>query len=196
MPETPAMFSHGDVVPRVRQLLAQARQIWREPVTQRQLVQATHLDPKTISAMVNQHTKRYDERTLGLLCWYFGCDDPGDILARLAPPGHSFPALPEVRIGRIRPPAEAPPDSDTRLVRIALPAKLAGTRIDDIVKATGLARNTVVALLQEEKPVQRIARRTLATLYDYLDQQEGQVTCVGEVLVYIGPRPWSEAATP
>ncbi len=190
---------HGDVVPRLRQLLAKAKEVWQlsatQKVTQKELARVTGLDPKTISAMADQRTEYYDERTIGLLCWYFGCDDPGQVLARIPPPGQPLPRLPEVRIGRTTPPLDAPPEPGTPLIQSRFAQQLARADIAEVTRVTGLARNTVVALMNKKRPAKRIARRTLAAALAYLDRKKRRRVKIAEVLVYCGPAPWRECSS-
>ena len=69
-------------------------------------------------------------------------------------------------------------------MRNMIPEKLAGARISDIVRKTGLSRNTVVALLNRERKLSRIGRRTLSALCDYLSEREGRHVEVAELLVF------------
>jgi hypothetical protein len=70
------------------------------------------------------------------------------------------------------------------LMRNMIPEKPAGAHISEIVKKTGLSRNTVVALQHRERKLSRIGRRTLAVLCDYLSEREGRHVDVSEVLVF------------
>lgn len=185
------MVPHGDVVPRLRHVLASASEVWHTRVTQQMVARETGLDPDTIRSMYNQRTKYYDLHTLGILCWYVGFEDIGQLLARTPPPGQTFPQLLEVHLGRAKSPAEKPP-AGVLLIQNSFAQKLAGASIADVTAVTGLSRNTVTALLEEHRQVKRISRYTLAAVCEYLDGREKRMVKIAEILAYCGPTPWKE----
>jgi DNA-binding Xre family transcriptional regulator len=176
--------THGDVVPHLKQLLTLANESWKDKVpgikvSQRLVAHATGINYKTVSEWFNHSTQQFDLLLLGRFCWYFDTDSVLSYLpASEAPPF----SLPQGSIGRAMPPANPCPQG--MLIRNTIPEKLAGARISEIAKGTGLSRNTVVALLNRERKISRIDRKTLAALCDYLSKRERRSVEVTELLVF------------
>ena len=186
MPKKLLASSHGDVVPRLRDLVAVARATWGIPVSKRMVAKGARLNVKTVNDLFRQETTLYDLHTLWKLCWFFQCNI--DNLLQWVPPGGSASAIPldeTVRVGSIILPRKLP--DEQHLIRNCIPAKLEGVKIGEIVAATGLAENTVIALLNLHGPSRRFARATLAAVCAYLSQREGRPVAIEELLVYEGP---------
>jgi hypothetical protein len=175
---------HGDVVPYLKQLLTLANDSWKNKdpeikVSQRLVAQLTGINYKTVSEWFNHSTQQFDLLLLGRFCWFF---DTNSVLSYL-PASEAPPySLPHGSIGRTEPPVAPCPQG--MLIRNAIPEKLAGARISEIARGTGLSRNTIVALLKRERNVSRIDRKTLAALCDYLSKRESRSVGVAELLIF------------
>jgi DNA-binding Xre family transcriptional regulator len=179
-------FPHGDVVPRLKDLLVVAHTTWGIPISKRMVARAARLNIKTINDLFNQETTLFDLHTLWKLCWYFQCGI-GDLLQWIPPAGPAYPLRlgGTVQVGSITLPRTLP--SEPHLIRNVILTKLEGVKIAEVAAATGLVANTVATLLNQNDPPTRIARPTLAAVCDYLSQREGRAIEIGELLVYDSP---------
>jgi DNA-binding Xre family transcriptional regulator len=181
---TPApAFAHGDVVSRLADVLRLARYRWKLDITPFDVASATGLNHKTIRQMAREdpgkQPNEYYFRTLLLLCWYFGTEGTGDLLAWIPPQGKAHGQPPEPVIRRDAPPTELPPQSLT--LHNMIPALLQGRPRPEVTRATGLRITTISNLLDASHPHNRIHRRTLAALCDYLSA-EGALVSPGDLL--------------
>jgi len=167
----------------LKDLLEAARATWGIPISKRMVAKEARLNVKTVNDLFNQKTTLYDLHTLWKLCWFFQCSM--DDLLQWVPPAGAAEAQPlsgGVRVGSITLPRKLP--DERRFIRNAIPGKLQGAKIAEVVAATGLAENTVIAVLNLHDSPKRLARATLAAMCDYLSQRQGRAVAIGELLVF------------
>jgi hypothetical protein len=173
-----APLLHGDVTPRLHELIDQAGNTWGIPVRAGMIARATQLDPKIIYAYLSGKPKRYDLGTLAKLRWFFQCGI--DDLLQWEPPAGRRAActLPAVRVGKIELPREAPPQAIPIANRV--PIKRAAIPTRELIAGTGLARNTILAL--QERPLGSMKRATISALCDVLSRRESRYIALSEWL--------------
>ena len=52
----------------------------KKGISQKRLAEETGLSPTTISKLYRNHIDRFDQRTLLVLCEYFGCKSLGELI--------------------------------------------------------------------------------------------------------------------
>ena len=183
MSETSSASVHGDVVPRLAQLIVRASEVdaWGIRVTQKMVSRATDRNYKTIHGLYKQKTTLYDLTTLGRLCWFFSCD-VGDVLSYI--PARGQQQVVPIHIRRLAPPQEKFPEYP--LIQNLIPLKLSGIERSELATFTGLTLTTIGALQNREHPATRIPRHTLAVLVHFLSQIENRSVNLGELLQFQG----------
>ena len=177
MSETFPHTTHGEITPRLKDLIDEASRFWRIPVTLQMVSRATGLNIKIIRAYYHQGTASYSLKTVGMLRWFFQCTTDSVIAWR--PPDEQ--ELPPLRVGLVQfPRTIGPTDS---MIRNMIPTKLARIPIEEIKEGTGLSRNTVHAMQNQSSPPERIRGKTLAAVCDFLSQREGRRVAISELLV-------------
>jgi DNA-binding Xre family transcriptional regulator len=177
----PNPSSHGDVIPCLKDLIDEASRFWGIPVTLQMVARVTKLNIKIIRAYYyKERTASYTLSTVGKLRWFFACT-PAGVLAWIPPAELASPQLPPAQVGPIQLPRRATQEELT--IRNMIPARLAGIPLAEITRGTGLSRKTVLALQNQAQPPQRIRRRTLAAICDFLSRREGHQVAISELLV-------------
>ena len=172
----PELSDHGAIIPRLKDLIDEAKRFWGIRVTLQMLSRATGLNIKILRAYYRRKTFAYTLGTVGKLSWFFQC--PTDSVITWHAPGEQ--SLPPVRVGPTQFPHTMPPDH--ALIRNRIPAKLAGIPFAEVKAGTGLSRNAVRALQNQGTPPERIRGRTLAAICDFLSQREGRRIPLSELL--------------
>ena len=179
-------LAHGRITCRLQQLIETARTTWGIPVTRHSVAKSTGLSITTVDALYKAQSTLYDRRTLWKLCWYLNCGT-ADLLQWTPPPEHTYLVrpTPPIYVGSIMLPRKLPVDSPA--IRIAIPEQLARVKNIEIIRGTGLAENTVAALLNTDHPPMRIAEKTLAAVLDFLSRRGGEEVALATLLIYDPP---------